>query len=90
MALFLNEYVVGILEPVNLSLRFLCASSLLGLCGWSLISAVMDAVAKAKRMHQVPCYKCRFFTRDYRLKCTIKPHDANTELAIDCSDYQSK
>ncbi|MGV2830068.1 hypothetical protein [Myxosarcina sp. GI1(2024)] len=91
MTLFqLNGYLIGILEPVGVSLRFFCASSLIGLCAWSLVSAVADAVTRAKRMHQIPCTTCRFFTCDYRLKCTVRPHAANTELAIDCSDYQSK
>lgn len=79
----------SILKPVLLQLRFVGAFSILSLCSWSLISCVLDAIAQAKRMHQIPCTKCRFFTGDYRLKCTVNPSVANTEQAIDCSDYRS-
>ncbi|MCC0176122.1 hypothetical protein I4641_03895 [Waterburya agarophytonicola K14] len=70
-----------------LQLRFVGAYFLLGLVGWSLANFVMDVVTVGKKMHQIPCTKCRFFTGDYRLKCTVNPHFANTEEAIGCSDY---
>ena len=78
--------VASTLKPVMLQLRFVGAYSLLGLAGLSLASFVIDTVATAKRMHQIPCTKCRFFTGDYRLKCTVNPDIANTEQAIDCPD----
>ena len=56
-----NIYFASILKPVMLQLRFVGGYSLLGLVGWSLISFVMDIMATAKRMHQIPCTKCRFF-----------------------------
>ncbi len=73
-----------------LQLRFIGAYSLLGLVGWSLIGFLSDTVKTAKRMHQIPCTKCRFFTGDYRLKCTVNPHVANTEKAIGCPDCQNR
>ncbi|MEP0748961.1 hypothetical protein [Coleofasciculus sp. FACHB-125] len=39
-------------------------------------------------MHSVPCTNCRYFTGDYRLKCTVQPSIAQTEEAINCSDYR--
>ena len=81
-------HFVSLLRPVMLPLRFAGACSVLGFVMWSLSSFVMDIVAEAKRMHQIPCTKCRFFTGDYHLKCTVNPHIANTEQAIDCSEYQ--
>ena len=75
-------------KPVILQLRFLGACSVLGLFGWSLVSSAASILAEAKKMHQIPCTKCRFFTGDYHLKCTVNPHDANTEQAIGCCDYQ--
>lgn len=78
----------SLLRPVALQLRFVGACSILGLFGWSILSLAMDTVARAKEMHQIPCTKCRFFTGDYRLKCTVNPHVANTEQAIDCPDYR--
>ena len=71
-----------------LQLRIVGACSILGLCTWSIIGFIVDAIAQAKRMHQIPCTQCRFFTGDYRLKCTINPSVANTEEAIGCRDYR--
>ncbi len=78
----------NLFQPVLLQLRIVGALSVLSLCSWSLVSCIIDAIAQAKRMHQIPCTKCRFFTGDYRLKCTVNPSLANTEQAIDCGDYR--
>ena len=77
-----------LLKPLLLQLRIVGAFSILGLCSWSVVSFCLDAIAQAKRMHQIPCTKCRFFTGDYRLKCTVNPSVANTEQAIGCCDYR--
>ena len=82
------QYVIKGSELGIVPLRFLFACLLLSLCIWSLVSPLIAAVARAKQMHRIPCTKCRFFTNDYRLKCTVKPQTANTEDAIDCRDYQ--
>ena len=42
-----------------------------------------------KRLHQIPCSRCTFFTGDYRLKCTVHPYSALTETAINCGDYEA-
>jgi hypothetical protein len=70
-------------------LRFLFACTIVVLVVTTVGSLIIDAVAQAKQMHQIPCTKCRFFTNDYRLKCTVQPQIANTEKAINCSDYRS-
>ena len=80
--------VIRVFKPAILQLRIIGAYSLLGLVGWSLVSFAIDIVNTAKKMHQIPCTKCRFFTADHRLKCTVNPHIANTEEAIGCSDCQ--
>ncbi len=41
-----------------------------------------------KRLHQVPCHKCKYFTNSCYLKCTLNPQIACSEEAIDCRDYQ--
>ncbi len=84
----LSLYFLGISEAITTPFSFLVACCVLGLAVWTLVSAIFDAVSRAKQMHQVPCTKCRFFSRDYRLKCAIHPHTANTEQAIDCPDYR--
>ena len=55
---------------------------------WNLWTTLRDGVARAKQMHEIPCTGCQFFTNDYRLKCTVNPHFANSENAIDCPDYR--
>ncbi|WP_206814642.1 hypothetical protein [Chroococcus sp. FPU101] len=62
--------------------------SLLGMVGWTLGSVVKDTIEVAKTMHEIPCANCQYFTNDHRLKCTLHPKIANTEQAIDCSDYR--
>ena len=86
----LAVHSASLLKPFLFQLRFVGALSILGLCSWSLISCIRDIAVQTKKMHQIPCTKCRFFTGDYRLKCTVSPSIANTEQAIDCSDYRSK
>jgi len=53
-------------------------------------STIRDSVSTSKRLHQIPCTNCQYFTGDYRLKCTVQPSIANSEAAIECSDYQPK
>jgi hypothetical protein len=43
---------------------------------------------KLKKLHQIPCSRCDFFTGEYNLKCTVHPHKALKEDAIGCDDYQ--
>lgn len=43
-----------------------------------------------KRLHEIPCSGCDFFTNDYRLKCTIHPCKACSEEAIGCIDFEAK
>lgn len=78
----------SLFKPLLLQLRIVGAFSILSLCAWSLISCTLDVIAQAKKMHQIPCTKCRFFTGDYHLKCTVNPSVANTEQAIGCGDYR--
>lgn len=49
-----------------------------------------EGVQQLRRLHQVPCADCEFFTNDYRLKCTVRPCVACTEDAIGCSDFEPK
>ena len=42
-----------------------------------------------RQLHQVPCSRCVYFTRDYHLKCTVNPTQALTEEAIGCKDFES-
>jgi hypothetical protein len=51
--------------------------------------AVQDGVARLRRLHQVPCSRCAFFTSNHHLKCTVHPCKALSEEAINCLDYES-
>lgn len=55
--------------------------------GWTLFSGIRDAIARTKRMHEIPCCNCQYFTNDHHLKCTAQPTIANTEAAINCPDF---
>lgn len=54
----------------------------------SVCFAVEDGFVRLRRLHQIPCSHCAFFTGDYRLKCTVHPCKALSEDAIDCLDYE--
>lgn len=83
-------YIINAIQPVMPYVCFCCAWLFLILLGWSLFSGANDAVARSKQMHQRPCSKCRYFTNDFRLKCTVQPTIANTEGAIGCFDYHPR
>lgn len=68
-------FMIGILLLISIGLRNLCLSF------WQGITYV-------KRLHQIPCSRCGFFTGDYHLKCTVSPNIALTENALNCSDYE--
>lgn len=81
-------YLVHAIGPLLVPVCFLSAWMLMALFAWGIWSAIADGVAKAKRMHSIPCADCRYFTGDYHLKCTVQPHVALSEAAIDCPDYR--
>ena len=55
---------------------------------WQGLCALKQGFQHLRRLHQIPCSRCAYFTGDYRLKCTVDPFSALTEAAIDCPDYQ--
>jgi hypothetical protein len=55
--------------------------------GWRFIAIAKGAFQHLKRLHQIPCSNCTYFTRDYRLKCTVQPMVAMSEDAIGCRDF---
>jgi hypothetical protein len=86
----LISLVIKEIQPLLVPICFVAAWTVLILFVWSLWAAARDSVTTAKQMHQIPCTNCQFFTDNYRLKCTVHPSTANTEEAINCSDYQPK
>lgn len=84
--LFLLHTIQMILVP----LCFLLAWVFILILAWTLWSSVQEVIHRTHKMHQIPCANCQFFTNNHRLKCTLQPTIANTEQAINCSDYTTK
>ncbi|QYO64190.1 hypothetical protein [Leptolyngbya sp. 7M] len=74
-------------QPIPAPILGICVWSSLTVFLWSIGLAVRDGVVRLKRLHQVPCSRCCYFTGDYRLKCAVNPCIALTEAAIDCRDF---
>jgi hypothetical protein len=55
---------------------------------WIIIQQCKTGFIYVKRLHQIPCHKCEYFTNSCYLKCTVNPHLACSEAAIGCRDYQ--
>jgi hypothetical protein len=85
----LISFLIRGIQPLIIPICFVVAWTVMILFVWSIWAAARDSVATAKQMHKIPCPNCQFFTNNYRLKCTVHPHTANTEEAIGCKDYQS-
>ncbi|NJK38664.1 MAG: hypothetical protein HC835_17750 [Oscillatoriales cyanobacterium RM2_1_1] len=77
------------LQSILVPICFVIAWSLLLLIFWSMVRAIADTLSRARQMHQVPCANCKFFTKNYYLKCPVQPTIALSEQAIDCPDYSS-
>jgi hypothetical protein len=56
---------------------------------YSLGVTSVEGWKQLRRMHQVPCSRCIYFTSDYNIKCTVRPFDALTEQAIGCRDFEA-
>lgn len=81
------QNLLPIIQPILVPFCFLSAWIIVIILSWGLFSILRDTIAVSKKMHQVPCANCQFFTGDHRLKCTVQPNFANTERAINCRDY---
>lgn len=84
LKLLLNE----VLQPLVFPLYCVSFWTLVGLLLWSIWKATRDGVARLRRMHQIPCDRCVFFTNNHHLKCTVHPSKAMSEEAIGCRDFQ--
>lgn len=69
----LQLFLIGIIKPLAFPVYCLCGLTLAGVFLWSVWTAGKDGVARLRRLHQIPCDRCVFFTGDYRLKCTVYP-----------------
>ncbi|PZV16342.1 MAG: hypothetical protein DCF22_05620 [Leptolyngbya sp.] len=79
--------IVDAIQPFLVPICFVAAWLFVVLVTWNLWIAVRDMAMRTQKMHQIPCSNCRFFTRNYQLKCTVHPSSALTEEAINCPDF---
>ncbi|MEO1431734.1 MAG: hypothetical protein AAFV71_22285 [Cyanobacteria bacterium J06633_8] len=56
----------------------------------TVVRAFRQGAEQLKKLHQIPCYNCDFFTNDYRLKCAVHPTIACSEEALGCVDFEAK
>lgn len=49
-----------------------------------------DGVGRLRRLHQVPCFRCRYYTGSAYLKCPVHPLMAASEAALHCRDYETR
>ncbi|MBD2106973.1 hypothetical protein [Nodosilinea sp. FACHB-13] len=54
----------------------------------AILLAVDDGMQRLRRLHQVPCFHCQYYTNSPYLKCPVCPFDAGSEAALCCTDYQ--
>ena len=61
-----------------------------GFITWKILQGANQGINYLKKLHQIPCANCVYFTGDHRLKCTVEPVKAMTENALACKDFASK
>lgn len=83
-----NFITEDILKSLTSLLCMIGILSLIGIGLWNLCLTFREGISYVKRLHQIPCSRCAFFTGDYRLKCTVHPDQALTETALNCHDYE--
>jgi hypothetical protein len=55
---------------------------------WLLWKNFYNSLIYVRRLYEIPCSRCSFFTGEYNLKCTVHSYRPLNEKAIDCSDYE--
>jgi hypothetical protein len=43
---------------------------------------------QVRRLHQIPCSRCSYFSHNPYLKCPVHPDSACSLGALDCADFQ--
>ncbi|TVP66220.1 MAG: hypothetical protein EA342_12350 [Leptolyngbya sp. LCM1.Bin17] len=67
--------------------QLLAPWTVLALFIWTGYLILRDTIRYSVGLHKIPCSRCKFFTGNYRLKCTIHPSLAMSEAAINCADF---
>ena len=85
--------MIVLLLSGEVALRLGCFLSMImtvGIAAWRVWNTSQEGIRYLKRLHQVPCSRCVYFTGDHRLKCPVHPIIALTEEAIACRDYEAR
>jgi hypothetical protein len=53
----------------------------------AIIAGCTSGFRNLRRLHNIPCSNCQYFTNSNYLKCTVNPDLACSENAIDCRDF---
>ena len=69
---------------------YMVTTSVLAAWGWRLSTDVLRGLAHVRRLHQIPCSSCQFYTGSSHLKCPVHPYLALTEEAINCEDFEDE
>lgn len=80
----------AILQLFRLYLVPICFLATWWLIAFSLVSlyrTYKNGIRQIQQLHSIPCSRCEFFTNDHRLKCTVHPDTANSDVAINCPDF---
>jgi hypothetical protein len=85
---FCDQIMSDLIQLCQIFCCCFCIFGLLAVFLFSLGWAGQDGVKRLRRLHQVPCSRCAYFTGDYNLKCTVRPCEALTEAAIHCRDFE--
>jgi hypothetical protein len=72
-----------------LTCSILAWGMLFSIC-WTVAHHCQSGFFHVKRLHEIPCYECKYFTNSCYLKCTVNPQTACSEAAINCQDYQNQ
>jgi len=82
-----EQIIMQVLELISVPISSLIACSSVVLFLVTIFITARDGISYVKRIHQIPCPDCQFFTGDYQLKCALHPNSALSEEAIGCADF---
>lgn len=85
--LLLAKLIVGI-RPVLPIVCALIAWGFVAIVAWNLFHTARHSIAAVRKLHRIPCDRCRYASYDYRLKCSLHPSEAFSEQAIQCQDLR--
>ena len=81
-------FLSKIVKFLKFSSLCLIISILSALFFWNFWKVLKAGISQLRRLHQVPCSRCVFFTGDHRLKCTVHHSKALSQDALNCLDFE--